>query len=401
MAEEKFSHPGFKGKVAVVGFGEVPTGRFPNRSCLASALESCRQAILDSGINKDEIDTIIPTGTFFSRRYNTDMVFSKLVEELGLLGKVKTNMQVLAGGSSSSAMLKTASGLITAGLAKTVLCVHSDMLGSAPVQEMIDMFATFGIPEEWETPFGFFMGGCGSLFATRYMHETGTTHEQIASVVVSMRKWAALNPNAMLRRELTSEEVLSSKPVATNLTSREGNVLADGGAAFIVTSSERAKDLRNPPVFPLGFGGRVCHYGISQDNDLTRLGFAEAAQEAYEMAGINAKDIDIAEIYDGYPIFPLITLEGLGICQRGEAGRFVLEGNTWPDGKMPMTTNGGMLGQGHTGAGGGIAVLVEAIRQLMGKAGERQVKKAKIAVETSMGGTFMDSQVVVLGREIP
>lgn len=401
MAERKSSQSGFKGKVAVVGFGEVPTGRFPNRSCLASALESCRQAILDSGINKDDIDTIIPTGTFFNRRYNTDMVFSKLVEELGLLGKTKTNMQVFAGGSSSSAMLKTASGLISSGLAKNVLCVHSDKVGSAPVQEMIDLFATFGIPEEWETPFGFFMGGCGSLFATRYMHETGTTHEQLASVVVSMRKWAALNPNAMLRRELTLEEVMSSKPVATNLTSREGNVLADGGAAFIVTSAECAKDLRNPPVFPLGFGGRVCHYGISQDKDLTRLGFAEAAREAYEMAGITAKDIDIAEIYDGYPIFPLITLEGLGICERGEAGRFVLEGSTWPDGKMPMTTNGGMLGQGHTAAGGGVAVLVEAIRQLMGKAGKRQVKKAKIAVETSLGGTFMDSQVVVLGREIP
>ena len=240
----------FKGKVAVVGFGEVPTGKFPNRPCLASALESCRQAILDSGIDKNEIDTIIPTGTFFNRRYNTDMVFSRLVEELGLLGKAKTNMQVFAGGSSSSSMLKTASGLITAGLAKAVLCVQSDMTGSAPVQEMIDLFATFGIPEEWETPYGFFMGGCGSLFATRYMHETGSTHEQIASVVVSMRKWSALNPNAMLRRELTLEEVMSSKAVATNLTSREGNVLADGGAAFIVTTADRRKTCEIPPSTP-------------------------------------------------------------------------------------------------------------------------------------------------------
>jgi acetyl-CoA acetyltransferase len=266
---------------------------------------------------------------------------------------------------------------------------------------MIDLFATFGIPEEWETPYGFFMGGCGSLFATRYMHETGTTHEQIASVVVSMRKWAALNPNAMLRRELTIEEVLSAKTVATNLTTREGKVLADGGAAFIVTTADRGRDLRNRPVYPLGFGSRVCHYGISQDQDLTRLGFPEAAREAYEMAGIKAEDIDIAEIYDGYPIFPLITLEGLGVCKRGEAGAFVHGGNTWPGGKLPMTTNGGMLGQGHTAAGGGVAVFVEAVRQLMGKAGERQVNGAKIAVETSMGGTFMDAHVVVLGRELP
>ncbi len=391
----------FKGKVAIVAIGEVPTGKFPDRPCLQNALEACRGAILDSGIEKDEIDVVVPTGTFFNRRYNTDMIFSQLVEELGLLGKAKENVQVFSGGSSSSSMLRAACGWITAGLAKTVLCVQSDKTGSAPVQEMIDLFATFGIPEEWETPYGFFMGATGSLNATRFMYETGTTPEQLASVVVSMRKWAALNPNAMLRRELSVEEVLNAKMVATPLTKRESNVLADGGAAFIVTSAERAKDLPNPSIYPLGFGSRVCHYSISQDMDLTRLGFYEASQEAYEMAGVGPQDIDIVELYDGYPIYPLITLEGLGICKRGEAGAFVYEGNTWPGGKLPMTTNGGMLGQGHTAAGGGVAVLVEAIRQLMGKAGARQVRDAKIAVESSMGGTFMDSHIVILGREVP
>ena len=391
----------FKGKVAVVGIGEVPTGKFPGKPCLQSALEACKEAILDSGIKKNEIDTIIPTGTFFDRRYNTDMIFSKLVEELGLLNVTKNNFQVFAGGSSSSVMLKTAAGLITSGIAEVILCVQSDKTGSAPVQEMINLFATFGIPDEWETPYGFFMAGTGSLFATRYMHETGTTAEQLASVVVSMRKWAALNPNAMLRRELSIEEIMDAKMVATPFTTKEGNILADGGAAFIVTSAERAKDLPNPPVYPLGFGSRVCHYAISQDVDLTKLGFYEASQEAYEMAGITPKDVDIAELYDGYPIFPLITLEGMGICERGEAGAFVYEGNTWPGGKLPMTTNGGMLGQGHTAAGGGVAVLVEAIRQLMGKAEARQVKDPKIAVESSLGGTFMDSHIVILGREVP
>lgn len=391
----------FKGNVAVVGIGEVPTGKFPEKECLEHALTSCREAIFDAGIDKDEIDVVMPTGTFFNRRYNTDMIFSKLVEELGLLGKAKANFQVFAGGSSSSMMLQTACALISSGLAKVILCVQSDKTGSAPVQEMINLFATFGIPEEWESPFGFFMGGTGGLVATRYMHETGTTHEEIASVVVSMRKWAALNENAMLRRELTIEEVLKAKPVVSNLTTKEGNVLADGGSAFIVTTAERAKDLKNPPVYPLGFGSRVYHYSTSQDPDLTHMGWREAAKEAYEMAAIDVNDIDIVEIYDGYPIYPLITLEGLGICKRGEAGAFVKEGNTWPGGTMPMTTNGGMLGQGHTAAGGGVAILVEAFRQLMGKADKRQVKNAKIAAETSMGGTFMDSHVVILGREIP
>jgi len=391
----------FKGKVAVVGIGEVPSGKFPERPCIQNAVEACKMAIEDAGIDKNEIDFVMPTGTFFDARYNTDMIFSKMVEELGLMRIAKNNIQVFAGGSSSSGMLKVATGLIASGLSKMILCLQSDKTGSAPVEQMIDLFATFGISSEWEAPYGMFMGGTGSLFATRYLHETGAKHEHLAAVVVSNRKWAALNPNAMLRREVTLEEVLNSPLVATNMTKRESNMLADGGAAFIVTSADRAKDLPNPPVYPLGFGSLVCHYAISQDTDLSRLGWYEASRQAYEMAGIGPEDVDVVEIYDGYPVFPLMTLEGLGICERGEAGPFVLEGNTWPGGKMPMTTNGGMLGQGHTAAGGGVAILVAAIRQLMGKAGERQVKDAKIAIETSMGGTFMDSHVVVLGREIP
>lgn len=391
----------FKGKVAIIGIGEVASGKFPDRPCLQICIEAARQAILDAGINKDEIDVVMPTGVFYDRRFNTDLIFSKLVEELGLLRKAKENFQVFAGGSSSSTMLKTACSIITAGLAKTVLCVQCDKVGSAPTQEMIGLFATFGTSAEWETPYGFFMAASGSLVATRYMHETGATPEQLASVVVSMRKWAALNPNAMLRRELTIEEILNSKMVATPFTTREGNVLADGGAAFIVADVDIAKKVCRTPVYPLGFSSRTLHYSPSHNWNLTDMGFAEAGKEAFAMAGISPSDVDIVEFYDGYPIYPLLALEGLGFCKRGEGGAFVQEGNTWPGGKLPMTTNGGMLGQGHTAAGGGIAVLVEGIRQLMGKAGERQVKGAKIMVETSHGGTFMDAHVCVLGNLLP
>jgi acetyl-CoA C-acetyltransferase len=391
----------FKGKVVIAGVGDVATGKYPERLCLQSALDSAREAILSSGINKNDIDVVMPCGTFFNRRYNTDMVFSQMVEELGLLRKANSNVQVFSGGSSGLNMLKSACGLVSAGLAKVVLCVQSDKVGSASLQEMIDLFAIFGIPEEWESPYGFFMAATGALPATRYMYETGVTHEQLASVVVSMRKWAALNPKAMLTRQLTVDEILEAKLCTTNLTTKEGNVLADGGSAFIVTSAQKAKEAGAKPVYPLGFGSRVQHYSISQDTDLTRLGFVEAARDAYGMAKIKPEDIDIAEFYDGYPVYPLIALEGLGICNRGEAGAFVYEGNTWPGGKLPMTTNGGMLALGHTAGGGGMEVLVEACRQLRGEAEQRQVKNAKIAAVTGLGGSFMDSQVAILGTEVP
>lgn len=387
--------------MAIVGIGEVPTGRFPDRSPLEAAVTVSREAIQDAGIDKSEIDYVIPTGHFAFRRFNTDLVFSILVEELGLGGTAKGNAQVFAGGASSAMMMKTAGALINAGMARAVLCVHSEQLGTGlPVQEVIDLFSTLGIPAEWETPYGQHFSAVAGLFTTRYMFETGTTAEEIASVCVSNRKWAELNPNAMFRKPLTIEEVLGSKMLSTPLHALESNMLADGAAAFVVTSAERARDLTSTPVYLLGEGSRVTQYSISQAVDITRFGYKEAADEAYREAGLTPQDMDIAEIYDSYPVIQLIALEELGFCERGTAGRFVYEGHTWPGGKLPMTTNGGMLSQGHTGAGGGVAILVETARQLMGKAGERQVPNARFAIETATGGTYMDIHVSIFGREI-
>lgn len=390
----------FRGKAAIVGIGEVPTGRFPERECIVSAIESARQAILGAGIQKDLIDTVIPTAAMYSPQYNTELVTSRIVEELGL--KAKNNLQVFSGGSSSCNLLRVATGLIELGLAKYVLCVHSDRLATGvTAQGGIDLFSTAGISKEWEVPYGMHYSAVAALTMQRYMYETGTTAEQLASVCVSNRKWAELNPNAMFRKPLTIEEVLSSKMLSSPLHAKESNMLADGGAAFIVTSAERARDLTDRPVYILGEGSRVTHFVFSQEPDLTRFGYAAAAREAFDEAGLAPGDIDIAEVYDSYAVYQLIALEELGLCRRGEAGAFVHEGNTWPGGKLPMTTNGGMLSQGHTGAGGGVAILVEAVRQLMGKAGERQVEGARFAVETATGGTYMDSHVTILGAEIP
>jgi acetyl-CoA acetyltransferase len=157
--------------------------------------------------------------------------------------------------------------------------------------------------------------------------------------------------------------------------------------------------MTDTPVYVRGHSSLVTHYTLSQDTDLARLGFPEAARAAYEESGLSPKDIQLAQIYDSYPVFALIAMDALGVCRGERAGAFVAAGHTSPGGIMPMTTNGGMLSQGHTGAGGGIAVLVEAFRQLMGKAGERQVAGAVNAVETASGGTWMDSHVTVLSKE--
>ena len=385
---------------AVVGIGEVPSGRFPERTEIEAAIIAAREAILDAGLSPKDIDVVMPTGALASRHFNVDLIFSRICEELGMLRSASMNVQVMAGGGSSSSLLALAEALVATGAARNVLCLHSDAVGSLPKQAGTDLFATTGVSEEWEAPYGHNMNAVGALVSRRYMHETGTTEEELAAVCVSLRKWAALNPHAMLRTPLTVEEVLTSRMIAEPLRAKHCNMLADGASAFIVAPASEARQMTKTPVYVRGHASLVTHYSLSQDTDLARLGFPEAARRAYAQAGLTPADIQLAEIYDSYPVFALIAMDALGLCQGVRAGSFVAAGHTSPGGAMPMTTNGGMLAQGHTGAGGGVAVLVEAFRQLMGKAGDRQVKNLVNAVETASGGTWMDSHVTVLSKEI-
>lgn len=384
---------------AVVGIGEVPTGKYPDRTELEAAVIACRDAILDAGLGPRDIDVILPTGALASRHFNVDLVFSRLCEELGMNRSLKMNCQVMAGGATSSSMLAIADALIASGQARRVLCVHSDAVGSLPKQAGIDLFATTGVSEEWEAPYGHNMNAVGALASQRYMYETGTTEAELAAVCVSLRKWAMLNPNAMFRTPLTIEDIMASKLVATPLRAKQCNMLADGASAFVVTSVADARAIAAMPAYVRGHGSLVTHYTLSQETDLARLGFPEAGRQAYAEAGIGPDAIQLAQIYDAYPVWPLMSLDGLGLCRGERAGAFVAAGETSPGGSLPMTTNGGMLSQGHTGVGGGVAVLVEAFRQLMGKAGDRQVANLVNAVETASGGTWMDSHVTILSRE--
>ena len=390
-----------RGKAAIVGIGEVPTGRFPEKSAIAFGLESARMAIADAGLRPQDIDCVIPTGTVYSAQFNNELVTCRLVEELGL-SNVKKNFQVFSGGSSSSNALQVAGALVSSGVVNNVLFVHMEKLGTGlSAQGGIDTFSTAGISMEWEVPFGQHYSTVAALATARYQHETGCTDEQMAAVCVSNRKWAELNPNAFFRDPLTLEEVMASKVLSTPLRSKQSNMLFDGGGAFVVTSTERAVDLPNKPVYVLGEGGCVTHFVYSQERDLTRFGWAKAAQEAFGQAGITPAEIDVAEIYDSYPVYQIIAFEELGLCERGQAGELFLNGDTWPGGRIPTTTEGGMLSKGHIGAGGSVSLLIEAARQLMGKAGERQVPDAKFAIETATGGTYMDAQVTILGTEVP
>jgi acetyl-CoA C-acetyltransferase len=389
-----------RGKAAIVGIGEVPTGRYPDRTFIEAAVDVAEQAIRSAGVSKKEIETVIPIGIVADPTANVSMSVSWLVEELGLGSVAKSNFQVFSGGSSSSNSLKTAVALVTAGLSKGVLVLHSDRMGTGiDLKTAIGAFSRGGISQEFELPYGYSQLASASMGTVRYMYESGATEREMASVVETLRKWAALHPNAMMRKPKSVDELLDSPIISTMVRKSTMNMLADGASAFIVTSTERARDLDAKPAYVLGLGSRCTHMTPTQFPDVYQA-WKPAADDAYEMAGIEPHDVDVAEVYDAYPFHLLRSLEILGLCEREGGAKFFAEGHAGPGGKLPVSTNGAMMAGGHTGAGGGMALMVEGARQVTGLAGERQVKDAKIAVVTATGGTAMDFHVTILGREV-
>jgi acetyl-CoA acetyltransferase len=288
---------------------------------------------------------------------------------------------------------------IVAGLCDVALITHGES-GASRVGMPAGKWLPDSVNGQFEYPYGV-MGPPTqySLVATRHMHEYGTTSEQLAEVAVATRKWAALNPKAAMRDPLTVEDVLASRMIAYPFHLLDCCLVTDAGGAVVVTSAERARDLRRQPVYVLGSGESVGHMLISQMTDFTRWDAAErSGEQAFAMAGVRHDDIDVAEIYDAFTLVPILGLEALGFCERGEGGRFVSDQRTAPGGAFPMNTNGGGLSYTHTGLYG-IFMLIEAVRQLRGECGPRQVPDATLALCHGLGGIWSAAATVILGNE--
>jgi len=228
------------------------------------------------------------------------------------------------------------------------------------------------------------------------MHQYGTTREQLAEVAVAARQWALMNPAAWEKKPLSVEEVLASRMVSHPLTVRDCCLVTDGGGAIVMTSGERAKTLKKQPVYPIGYGEGLSHHSISGMADLTVTGAAVSGPRAYAMAGLKPADIDVVELYDAFTITPILFLEDLGFCPKGEGGRFVSGGRIAPGGELPVDTNGGGLSYCHPGMYG-LFILIEAVRQLRGECGERQVKDAETALVHGNGGVLSSQITCILG----
>jgi acetyl-CoA acetyltransferase len=251
----------------------------------------------------------------------------------------------------------------------------------------------------WESAFGLRQPmGAYALAASRHMAQYGTTAEQLAQIAVSTRQWASMNPRARFQDPITIKDVLDSRYVCEPLHLLDCCLVTDGAGAFVMTSAERAKDLKRKPVYLLGAGTCHDHSSISAMPDLTRTAAAISGPKAFKGAGITHSDVDILMSYDSFTITVLMCLEDMGFCPKGEGGRFVADGKLGPGGALPTNTNGGGLSYTHPGMYG-MFLMVEAARQLRGECGPRQVQGADIAVAHGSGGVLSTMSTIVLGTE--
>jgi acetyl-CoA acetyltransferase len=385
----------------IVGIGLSDGPVAPHLDAVQHHVLALRRALDDSGVDKRDIDGYCCAGASKSDSDPDDL--APMAEYLGIEHRWLDGTMV--GGSSFEFFAQHAVGAIRSGQCDTVLMTYgSDLLSRQG--RTLGSRGHFGGsarvpgPMQYEAPYGNVLIGAYAMAAQRHMYEYGTTPEQLAEIAVAVRQHAALNPDALYRDPITVDDVVSSRMIADPLHKLDCCVISDGGGAVIMTTAERARDLRQPPVYVLGAAGAQSHWHISEMPDFTTTAAAAAGAGAFRQAGIVPADIDTIQLYDSFTITVLLLLEDLGFCPKGEGGRFVESGVLSLGGKLPLNTDGGGLSATHPGMRG-IFLLIEAVRQLRGQAGAAQVPDAALALACGSGGWLSCMGTVVLGRDAP
>jgi acetyl-CoA acetyltransferase len=373
-----------RGKTAVVGAATHGIGEMPGFDSIDLAAQAAIKALQQAGLTPADVD-----GVFIGlpQDFLSGLSFS---EYLGIQPKVTDNNRT--GGSAFITHMFWAAHALLTGQCNVALVAY----GSNQRSGAGKLVSSQKIPY-FEAAYRPIMPVAAYALATsRHMHQYGTTREHLAQVAVAARAWASKNPEAFMRAPLSVEEVLSARMVADPLTVRDCCLVTDGAAAIVMTRAERAPDLAVRPVYLLGAAAATHHMNISAMPDLTITAAAESGPRAFAQAGVRPQDIDVVELYDAFTINTLLFLEDLGFCPKGEAGRFVQEGRIAPGGSLPVNTNGGGLSCVHPGMYS-LFCIVEAVQQLMGLAGERQVPGAQLALAHGNGGVLSSQVTAILG----
>jgi acetyl-CoA acetyltransferase len=376
-----------RGGAAVVGVAESDLGQVAQGlSPIDLMAQGTQRALADCGLALQDVDGL------FCAAAQSRLSALGLSEYLGIDPAFLDS--TIVGGSSFEYHVAHAMSAIAAGLCNVAVIAYGSTQRSVGRRQ-----ASTREFNPYETPFKPFLPASAyALAASRHMHEFGTTREQMAAVAVAARDWALLNPAAWERTPLTIAEVLAARMVSYPFTVRDCCLVTDGGGAIVVTSAERARSLKKPPVYVLGCGQSVTHASISNMPNLTVTGARGSGRAAYQMAGLGPAEVDVAELYDAFTINTILFLEDLGFCNKGEGGAFVADGRIGPKGSLAVNTNGGGLSYCHPGMYG-LMLMIEAVRQLRGECGARQVKGCEVAIAHGNGGVLSSQATVILGTQ--
>lgn len=384
----------WRNKVAIAGVGESDIGKVPHMTGLGLNAQAAKRALDDAGLKVSDIDGLLTAYSFTEPYF---MLGTVLCEYLGLKPRYCSSM--ITGGGSPAVMLNHAAAAVITGQAEVVLvCTGENRATGLTRDAAVQVLASSVGHPYFEMPYGISIPGCYAMIARRYMHEYGITREQLAQVAVTTRRHASLHPNSHMKAPITIEDVVNSKPISEPLNILDCCLISDAAGAFIVTSAERARDLKSKPAYLLGIGERHTHEHIVCAESLTRFGATESAQEAYTMAGLGPQDIDVAQLYDCFSIVPVLELEECGFVKPGEGGAFWAAGHADIGGKLPINTHGGMLSHAHAGATGGLLGIIEAVAQLRGGLGARQVEGAEVALVHNEGGVLSSHCTLILAN---
>jgi len=386
------AHP-LRGAAAIAGLGITPQGKVYGSNAIGFAADAVRLALEDAGLERADLDGLLvnPGLTWGDQ----GMGSFQLQQALGLRN-LRLTATMNLGGATACAMIQHAAQAIAAGLCQTVACVFSDAPLKPPTPQGVrtSSGAAYGFARGFEAAYGFFgVNAMYALVARRHMHRYGTTQDQLGAVAVAQRRWAAHNPAAQMHdRPMTLDDYRASRWIVEPFHVYDCCLVSNGGLVVIVTSADRARGLRKPPVYIWGMG--QGHLGGDPSDTLTS-GAVLAKEPAFAMAGITLSDIDVVELYDCYTFTVLVTLEDYGFCPKGEGGAFAAEHHTGPGGKLALNTGGGQLSSFYMW---GMTPVSEAVIQLRGDGGARQVERHDIGLVSGNGGILSTHATLILSR---
>ncbi len=380
---------------AIVGAGNSRLGRVPGVSSLDLLVEAMRNAITDAGLKVADIDGIVCRGPDESYCHH-----QLIGERLGINARFSTSLD--NGGASQILAVAIATMAIKAGLATTVICGYgrdswSRTHSSDEARVRNETRPESQRAQEFGPEYGYFGAVAAHAFgATRHMHLYGTTRDHFGEIAVACREHALRNPDAQMKKPLTIAQYHEAQQIVSPFGLFDCSLRSDGAGAVIVTSRERARDLRQPPVSIKGFGSFNNLRGWFADDNMVVTAAKQSGESAYAMAGLGPADVDTAQLYDCFTYMVLTQLEDYGFCKKGEGGDFVASGALRMSGRLPTNTSGGQLSEAHVE---GILQVVEGVRQMRHTyPKERQVKDAEIALVSGHGGNQVCHSTLILGR---